>query len=158
MKKNKVKSFAEEGLEEIQKEVSEAPQELVAVDYNAAEEVGEMRQVGGLEPVAFFYRTSAPKKATNTPFEILEKGTTITGIYERSFVSGKFSNPTYLLRLENGRLAGLAGSGSLNHAMGRLLEGSKVKITYNGMSPAKSGQWAGSDCHNFTVLGNKLKK
>jgi hypothetical protein len=148
------KSFAEQGLEDISNETAAAEQ---AVAYTEAPTEGEFVQVGGLEPVKYFYRTSAPKKPTKSAYKIIEKGQTIEGTYERSFVGGKFKNPTYLVRLPNGDLIGLPGAGSLYKAMSKLAEGSKVKITYNGMEAIKSGEWEGTEAHVFTVLGNKLK-
>lgn len=150
-----IKSYAEQGLEDVTNEAQTAEASLA---YTApGTEDGDFVQVGGLEPVKYFYRTSAPKKPTKSPFKVIEKGETITGTYERSFNSGKFKNATYLVRLENGDLVGLPGAGSLTKAMGKLAEGSKVKITYNGMQAIKGGEWEGTDAHIFTVLGNKLR-
>lgn len=149
------KSYAEEGLEAVQQETEAAEQAVSTFDGTEANE--ELKQVGGLERVAFFYRTSAPKKPSKSPYKILEKGTTITGTYERSFNSGKFKNNTYIIRQDDGQLVGLPGAGSLERAMSKLAEGSKVKITYTGMEAIKNGEWAGNDAHVFIVFGNKLK-
>jgi hypothetical protein len=148
------KSYAEQGLEDVQ---SEAAMIEVPADAAAANDDGEFQQVGGLEPVAYFYRFTAPKKTPKNPFKILEPGQTIVGVYERFFTSGKFENNTYLIRLPSGELVGIPGAGSLAKAMNKLAFGSKVKITYRGMSEIKGGEWAGTNAHNFTVLGNKLK-
>lgn len=155
MAKNNTRSYAEEGLEEVSNENAAAEAALVSTDTSID---GEFVQVGGLEPVKYFYRTSAPKKPTKSPFKIIEKGQTITGKYERSFISGKFKNATYLVRLDNGDLIGLPGAGSLSKAMAKLAEGSKVKVTYQGMEAIKSGEWEGTDAHVFTVFGSKLKQ
>lgn len=159
MSTNKRKSYAEEGLEAVQQETGTA-EALINTSsptgYGEGEE-GELQQVGGLEPVAFFFRTSAPKKTPKSPFKVLESGQVIEGTFERSFISGKYQNPTYIIRLTDGTLAGLASTGSLKKGMSKLAEGSKVKIVYNGMQVIKSGQWEGSDAHNFIVYGNKLK-
>lgn len=152
----KTRSYAEEGLEEIQSDTA-AAEAAVASNTNNNSDDGELIQVGGLEPVAYFYRTSAPKKPTKSPFKVIEKGEVITGTYERSFTSGKFKNPTYIVRLADGSLIGLPSSGSLQKAMSKLAEGSKVKITYEGMKPIKGGEWEGTDAHVFIVFGNKLK-
>lgn len=149
-----IKSFAEEGLEGVQ-EIAVEAEALVAVDSGNDEE--ELVQVGGLEPLAYFFRFNAPKKPTKHAFKILESGTVITGIYERSFTVGKFKNPTYVIRLNTGELVGLPSTGRLKKSMDKLAEGSKVKITYSGMSPIKGGEYEGTDAHNFTVFGNKLK-
>lgn len=158
MSVNKRKSYAEEGLEAVQQETGTA-EALINTSsptgYGEGEE--ELRQVGGVEPVAYFFRTSAPKKPTKSPFKIIEKGQTIEGTYERSFISGKFKNPTFIVRLNDGTLVGLPGAGSLTKGMNKLAEGSKVKITYNGMETIKGGEWAGNDAHSFIVFGNKLK-
>lgn len=152
------RSFAEEGLEEIQQETAAAEAAVPeAANATAGGEEEDLVQVGGLEPIAFFYRTTAPKKTPKQPFKILEKGQVIAGTYERHFVTGKFKNPTYVIRLTDGTLVGLPGAGGLNRAMKKLAEGSKVKITYEGMSTIKGGEWEGNDAHNFTVFGNKLK-
>lgn len=160
MSKTSTKSFAEEGLELVQSDSAQA-EATIPVSSGTAEGVDdgeeEMQQVGGLEPVSFFYRTKAPKNTSKHPFKILEKGESIRGRYERQFTTGKYKNPTYVIRLEDGKLVGLPGTGSLNRAMGKLAEGSKVIINYDGMSTIKGGEWAGSDAHNFTVFGNKLK-
>lgn len=155
MPKTNTKSYAEQGLEEITNETATAE---AAIKTTTDTSDGEYFQVGGLEPVKFYYRTSAPKKPTNSPFKILEKGQTITGTYDRSFTAGKFKNATYLVRLENGDLVGLPGAGSLTKAMGKLAEGSKVKITYQGTQEIKGGEWKGQDAHVFTVFGSKLKQ
>ena len=157
-KTNTNKTFAEQGLEEVQA-IATTPEEYINTSSPTGygEEDEPMTQVGGLEPVAFFYRTSAPKKPTKSPYKVLEVGQTILGRYERSFISGKFKNPTYLVRNEEGQLIGLPGAGSLHKAMAKLAEGSKVKITYNGMQPIKGGEWEGTEAHLFTVFGSKLK-
>ena len=152
------KSYAEEGLEEVSSESSQAEVNVGTTNKEPSGEEGEFQQVGGLEPVAFYYRTSAPKKPTKSAYRIIENGQTITGTYERQFTSGKYGNPTYLIRLDSGELSGLSGTGSLNKAMERLAEGSKVKITYNGMKTIAGGKWEGNDAHTFTVLGNKLRQ
>ncbi len=155
-KTNKGPSYAEQGLEAVNAEYNQAESAIVAAGANGPGE-DDFQQVGGSEPVAFFYRTSAPKKPTKSPFKVISKGETIEGTYERSFISGKFNNPTYIVRLANGTLVGLPGAGSLKKGMEKLAEGSKVKVIYNGMSPIKTGQWEGTDAHNFTVFGTKLK-
>lgn len=156
MSKNTAKSFAEEGLEDVQEESVAAEASLKPVEDTAD---GELVEVGGYEPVEFFYRFSAPKKAGGAPYKILEKGQTITGKYDRSFTTdGKFGKKsTYLIRIDTGKLVGLPGVGSLAKKMESLAEGSLVKITYNGMEAIKGGQWAGEEAHTFTVLGNKFK-
>lgn len=156
LKNNTAKSFAEEGLEDIQ-QYSEEAEANIPAEASSGEDDGELVQVGGSEPVAFFYRTSAPKKTTKSPFKVITKGETILGRYERSFTGGKFNNTTYIVRTEDGKLVGLPGAGSLNKAMAKLAEGSKVKVTYEGMQTIKNGQWEGSDAHVFTVFGSKLK-
>jgi hypothetical protein len=149
------KSYAEEGLEDVQNEFNAAETALQETNNGTNEE--EFVQVGGLEPVAFYYRTSAPKKPTKSAFKIINKGQTINGTYERAFKGGKFNNTTYLIR-ENGQLVGLPGAAGLSRAMDKLEIGSKVQITYNGMEEIKSGEWAGRDAHTFIVRGNKLKQ
>jgi hypothetical protein len=154
---NKVKTYAEEGLEEVTNEAAAAEAAIGAATAYSSSDGEEFVQVGGSEPVKFFYRFQAPKKPTNSPYQILEKDTTLTGIYERSFAAGKYENLTYVIRLDNGDLVGIPGTGSLTKAMDKLATGSKVKITYKGMESIKGGQWAGSEAHSFIVLGNKLK-
>jgi hypothetical protein len=151
-KANAKKSYAEEGLEEVQQEAT-----TIAVSTENTPSDDTFHVVSGVEPVEFFYRTSAPKKPTKSPFKILEKGQVIEGVYEKSFTAGKFNNPTFLIRLANGNLIGLPSAGSLTKAMNRVAEGAKVKITYEGMATIKGGQWAGSDAHNYSVLASKLK-
>lgn len=152
----KNKSYAEAGLEEVSNETEAAEKALGPINSNTASEE-EFVQVGGLEPIKYFYRFSAPKKPSKSPFKILEKGQTIEGTYERQFITGKYENATYVVRLQNGDLVGLPGTGSFTKSMDKLAEGSKVKITYKGLEAIKSGQWAGSEAHAFIVLGNKLK-
>lgn len=151
------KSYAEEGLEEMLKDTSQAEANLESATTGLS--TAELQQVGGLEPISFFYRTSAPKKPTSSPYKVLEKGQVITGTYEKSFNSGKFKTNTYIIRDDNdGKLVGLPGTGSLSKAMDKLAEGSKVKITYKGMETIKGGEWAGQDAHVFLVFGNKFKQ
>lgn len=179
---NKAKSFAEEGLEETQKEAAEVEATMQNLTDTAADvdsdDDGEMVQLGGLEPIVLFFHTKAPKNTPKVPFKILEKGSTITGTYERSFIAGKYKNPTYVIRMSKdaapvagvevaGKLVGIGGTGNhdprkgrltgLNGQIAKLQEGSKIKITYEGMSTMKGGEWAGNDAHNFTAFGNKLK-
>lgn len=156
-KTNTAKSYAEQGLEEVQQETV-AAEGVVESSNLTSTDSEDYQQVGGFEPVAFFYRTSAPKKTPKSPYKILEKDQTILGTYERSFESGKFKNNTYIIRLNDNTLVGLPGTGSLTKAMNKLGTGSKVKITYNGMEAIKGGEWAGQDAHSFTVFGNKLKQ
>lgn len=160
-KTNVNKSFAEEGLEANQAEMSRV-EEYIVIQKGATtqgEDEGEYQQVGGLEPAAFFYRFNAPKKQPKQPFKILEKGQTITGTYVRTFIGGKFSNATHYLRLgDTGELVGLPGSGRLNKALGKVVEGSKVKIIYNGMETIAKGDWEGQDAHTFVVFAKQLKQ
>lgn len=149
--------YAEEGLEAINNHLAEAEAAIAANSPATDVSEDELQQVGGLEPMAYFYRFTAPKQPTKTAYRIFEKGQTVEGTFERMFTGGKFNNNTYVIRNSEGQLVGLPGVGSLKRAMDKLAEGSKVKITYNGMSEIKGGQWAGSDAHNFTVFGNKLK-
>ena len=155
MSKTNAKTYAEQGLEDVNNETAAAEANIAISSEDSSD---EFFQVGGLEPVKYYYRTSAPKKPTKSPFKILEKGQTITGTYTRSFTSGKFKNATYLVRLDNGDLIGLPGAGSLTKAMSKLAEGSKVKITYQGTQEIKGGEWKGQDAHVFTVFGSKLKQ
>ena len=157
-KSNAAKSFAAEGLEAVQNEIAQAEAELQAV-AEGVEPEGELVEVGGLEPVSFFYRYSAPKpgKTPKQAWKILEPNTTIEGVYERSFTTGKYKNPTFLIRTNAGELVGLPGAGTLNKRMEKLAEGSKVRITYTGMKTIEKGEWAGNDSHQFNVLGNKFR-
>ena len=157
MSKTAVKTYAEQGLEEIQDETA-AAEAFVNVATATTDDEGEFQQVGGLEPVAYFFRFNAPKKPQKSPFKILEKGQTIVGTYERSFTGGKFKNSTYLIRLENGELIGLPSCTAITRAMSKLAETSKVKITYTGAEVIKGGEWAGNEAHAFIVLGNKVKQ
>lgn len=150
------KSYAEQGLEDVQAGAA-AAEEFVNASANTGTSEEDFQQVGGLEPVKFFYRFNAPKKATKSPFQIIEKGQTITGTYERNFIGGKFKNPTFLVRLDNGDLIGLPGCTAITRAMAKLAEGSKVKITYTGVDTIKGGEWEGNDAYSFIVLGNKLR-
>lgn len=155
-KNNTAKSYAEEGLEDVSSELAQAEANIGEASA-APTESDEFVQVGGNEPIAYYLRTSAPKKALKNPYKVIAKGETFTGTYVRSFTGGKFNNTTYLIRNDKGELVGLPSSGSLSKGMSKLAEGSKVKITYNGMQPIKGGQWEGTDAHLFTVFGNKLK-
>lgn len=151
------KSFAEEGLEEVGSVTAEAEANVAAGTNDTGTE-DELVAVGGNEPVAFYYHYKAPKKTPKNPFKIIEAGTTITGIYLRSFISGKFKNPTYLFRTEEG-IVGLPGCGYLNKSnrMPSIAKGSRVKITYNGMKVIEGGEWEGSDSHTFSILAAKAK-
>ena len=147
------KSYAEAGLEDVQAEAANIPVDAT----EPVEQEEDFQQVGGLEPIAFYYRLSAPKKQPKQPYKILEPGQTITGTYERSFTTGKFNNPTYVIRGEDGQLFALGSTGGLKRAFDKLAEGSKVKVTYQGMGTIKNGQWAGNESHNFIVFGSRLK-
>lgn len=158
-KNNTARSFAEEGLEAVNEEAPAAEAALPASGTPVgADEEEELVQVGGLEPVEFFYRFNAPKKTPKNPYKVLTTGETIEGTFVRTFVSGKFKNGTHLIRLkETGKLVGFPGSGSIDKAMSKVAEGARIKIRYDGMSEIKQGQWKGSNAHNATVLASKLK-
>lgn len=149
-------TYAEAGLEDIKQEAAEVEAGMVETSGGSDSE-DDLQQVGGLEPVDLFYRMKPPKTAPKNPFKVFEKGETITGVYERSFISGKYKRSTYIIRLVDGRLIGLPGTGSLARGMDKLAEGSKVKIIYQGVGTIKGGEWAGNDAYNFVVYGNKLK-
>ena len=156
---NKGKSFAEEGLEDVLAEASQAEASIPAGEQaaqGADDGEGELQQVSGREPIALYYRTSVPKKAPKTPYKVLAKGDTLLGRYEKKFVNEKYGQTTYIIRTENG-LVGINAPSSLKRGMEKLAEGSKVKIIYEGMGTMKSGAFAGRDAHNFTVFGNKFK-
>lgn len=155
MSKNTAKSYAEEGLEAVTEDTAAAE---ANVSSNAIE-TGEMVEIGGLEPLAYFYRFNAPKNGSKSPFKIIEKGTVIEGTYERSFITkGKYGEKTtYVVKLNDGKLVGLPSAGKLEKQFAKLAEGSKVKVIYDGMDVIKGGQWAGSDSHVFRTFGNKLK-
>lgn len=156
MSKTNTKTFAEAGLEEVNELAAAAEADLKVVDTTTDDE-DEFQQVGGLEPVAAFFRLNAPKKQPKHPYKIFEKGQTITGTYERSFEAGKFKNKTYLVRFDDGKLYGMPSCTAITRAFEKLQETSKVKVTYVGMETIKGGEWAGNDAHTFIVLGNKLK-
>jgi hypothetical protein len=167
MSKNEqaAKSFAEEGLEQITEDTAQAESMVPVNAAPVAEDDGELVQIGGLEPVAYFCQFKPPKpgKTPKQPIRVLVKGDVIEGRLERSFITGKFKNPTYLIRLTTGELVGFPSVGgkdsprSFRSLMDKVAEGSKVKIIYEGMSPMKSGQYEGNDAHNITLFASKLK-
>lgn len=65
--------------------------------------------------------------------------------------AGKYDNATYMLETADGTI-GINGTGKLASLMAKVALGSLVKITYLGKDEITSGQWKGSDAHNFKVL------
>src|SRR5271165_5783461 len=169
MAANKTKrSYAEEGLEEIQQEVSEL--QVVSND-NDGEEENKMVNVGGLEPLAGYYQVRDPKPGyEGLPILKFKEGETLKGTYEKQWARAsntregrKFTSYTYIVRLSDGKLYGLSGPGlgSINPDKGnrgfQALEpgpNSKVHITYKGQQEGKDG----NTYHNFIILGNRVKK
>src|ERR1700731_5031884 len=108
-KGNAAKTYAEAGLEETNQYSAEAEASIAPANGNTNQEQGEFVQVAGTEPVAYYFRHTAPKKTPKNPFKILEKGQTLQGVYVRSYSTGKFNNPTHLVRLSTGELVGVPG-------------------------------------------------
>ena|ERR1700677_1078293 len=136
MSMSKVKSYAEEGLESIQ-----------------ANATADWKKVGGsgeLEPIALYYRTSAPKKPGSTAIKVLSKGDTIIGTYEGSFTAenSKYKTPTHKVRVD-GKLHAFGGSTLLNNGFKEATIGKGVKIVYGGTAPNKRG---GNDTQLFSVF------
>ena len=157
-KTNTARSYAEEGLEDIQNVLPQA-EELVQVS-GGLEAEEEMQVVGGLEPITAFYQLKTPTKPGKTPVVIFEKGKTLKGTYERKLEreartrdGRKFTSTTYLIRHDSdGKLYGYSGPG-LRRGLEALDFGSKVHTTYLGSQEGRDGNFY----ENFLILGNKKK-
>lgn len=167
------KTFAEEGLEEIQENSNEAETNLTDVIAQVGE--GEWEDLSALEPVAFYYRTTTPRKVTSSskPFKILESGQSFTGVYTHKHVGGKYNSPTYFIRLTEGdnvgKLVGISGyykggdptkpSGSLAKQMEKREAGTvEVNVLFSGMREMKGGDFEGTEAATFIVRSRPLKK
>lgn len=158
------KTFAEEGLEEVNETLAQAEAAITDnIEDDKNFDFDSLEQAGGMEPVAFYYRFSPPKpnSKSKSAFEILAPGDVIKGRYVKGFTNGKKNangedQITHLVRLIDGRLAGLPSSGGLSKDLSGVLPG-RIKIEYKGMSPAKGGKWKGTDCHNFLVFPENRK-
>lgn len=161
------KSFAEEGLEDIQQYSEEAETNIDTALGAAPEEEGEMQVVSGVEPIAAYYQLKTPTKPGKSVVKIYEKGVTLKGTYARtlerevSHKGRKFTSYTFLVRLDDGKIYGLTGGGlggyrkdGTPRGFMALENGSKVHVTYTGQTEGKDGEMY----DNFIVLGNKVKK
>jgi hypothetical protein len=161
----KTKSYAEEGLEDIQQYTTEAEENLTDVTANTGSGDDEMRVVSGIEPIAGYYQLKTPKKAGKTPVHIFQKGQTMKGTFEKTLErevsfkeastgrTKKFISKTYLVRHDDdGKLYGYS-CGGLGNGFEKLEQTSKVHVTYNGQQEGKDGNLY----ENFIILGNKRK-
>jgi hypothetical protein len=113
---------------------------------------------GGFEPITMFYRYKEPVNPTKSPYTVLVPGQVIQGEYVGSYISDqKYKKPTHKVRTEAG-IVGLPSAGSIDKALAKVAEGAIVRITYNGKTPMKGGQYAGTPAHGFTVAASKLKQ
>jgi hypothetical protein len=165
-KTNVNKTYAEEGLEDIQQYTAEAEENITSAPEtgNTAGE-DDMRVVSGVEPIVGYYQLKTPKKIGKTPVHIFQKGQTMKGTFEKTLErevsfkeastgrSKKFISKTYLVRHDSdGKLYGYS-CGGLGNGFEKLELGSKVHVTYNGQQEGKDGNLY----ENFIILGNKRK-
>lgn len=163
----KTKTFAEEGLEEIQSEATAIEANLPEVTVVEEDEFADestLSQVGENFPVEVFYHFKTPKKAPKSAFYVMQAGDVVVGKYLRSFISGKFKNPTFVIKLKDtGMIIGYPSAGKLESKnsftsrMSRVVEGATVKIIYKGMSEIKGGEWKGNEAHNIILFASAQK-
>lgn len=147
---SKNKSYAEAGLESIQAVSGKAQMALVGGGDSNWIEATSSSNEGGLEPISYYFRTSAPKKPGKSKYQVLSKGDIVVGTYEGSFTSenNRFKTPTHKIRLTDGTLTAIGGTTLLNKGFAQATIGKGVKITYNGSKASKNG----NDVQLFSVF------
>lgn len=87
--------------------------------------------------------------------ELAETGKTgvvAEGIYEGTQPNNfDDTKNDYKVRLEDGTLAILNRTGSLDNQLRQVAAGTYVRINYNGMETIKSGRMQGKSAHSFIV-------
>lgn len=99
-----------------------------------------------------------PEQEGKDYYKCLSTGDAIEGILEGTRLStGKYPGRTeYLIKPFTGeKTLVIAQSGNLTARIAAkgIEPGDAVRIVYNGKNVAKSGKFAGTAMHNFTVLG-----
>lgn len=166
------KSYAEQGLEDVAVEMNTA---LAAVEATAVNTTSsdltitgeeEWTQSGGLSKIDRYVRFTEPKKNAQgqyldkfgkvkddqTPQHQLQDDEVLTGVYEKSFTSGSYKKPTFLIREINGSLSAIGGAGSLEKEMAKYSPPVKVRIIYDGKTEIKDGKFKGNLAHAVRVF------
>lgn len=165
-----IKTFAEEGLEDVQKELPEIEDTTVAAPAAATDEWNEdnLQAVSGGEQIAAYYQLKTPTKVGKTAVLIFQKGVSIKGTYLRTISreaksrdGRRFTSYTFLVKSkEDNKVYGLSGPGlggtmkdGSFRGFNKLENGSRVSVTYQGQREGKDGVMY----ENFVILGDKLK-
>ncbi len=163
------KSFAEQGLEDVQGEVNNTSV-ISSIPKEVETEEEYLHNVGGLEPVEAFYQTKPPKNPGKTPILLFQEDEVMNGIFERIWEKEmktaegrRFTSYTYLVRLnKDKKLYGFSGPGlgridakRGNTGFQALEPGhdSKVQVIYTGSNVGKDG----NTYENFIIRGSKPK-
>lgn len=85
----------------------------------------------------------------------LGAGESVSGIYQSSAVDN-YGKTAYSIELASGKTQVVTGAGNLGRQMAEVAPGTYVQITYNGKQEMKTGQWAGKESHNFSVLKEQI--
>ena len=109
---------------------------------------------GNFEEIIAYYQFK-PSKTGSPKTRVLAQNDTIDGTYEGSFVAGKYKKMTHKVRTAEGLVA-LPSAGRLDKLMARVAQGATVKVTYRGKTTIETGEFAGSEAHNFLVRASKL--
>lgn len=129
-----------------------------ALDNVTAEEMVPVTKGGGNLSITTFYRTTAPRDGVLKPGSaMLTEGQQIEGTYKGSFTTKNYGTKIHKIQTDANTAVGLPGSGQLNAALEKVEEGAKVVIQYNGKSPMKTGKFAGTEAHNYSVMASRLK-
>jgi hypothetical protein len=155
------KTFAEQGLADVASETAFNEDEYVAKAVEG-DEFDNLEQVSTLEPIELYFRVKprhAGSKSDTSKDFILTRGDSIKGVFEGSFQSGEYSGYTFKIRLPNGKLGAIGSSQNPKNIftadMLSVAEGSKVKITFQGMAVLKKGPGRGKEIPNFNVQAEK---
>ena len=92
-----------------------------------------------------------------------EEGDFVEGIYKEQ-TTDNYDNPAYTLQLTNTNieewkdydgLIGLNSSGSLNHKMEEVAEGTPIRVEYHGTDIMEKGKFKGKEFHSLKVYSAK---
>lgn len=106
------------------------------------------------EPIVAYYQYTPSKTGSNLA-RVMEVNQTIKGIYDGSFVAGKFERTTHKIKTEEGIVA-LPSAGQLDKLLANVPAGATVAVTYRGKKEMESGKYAGRSAHNFLVRASRV--
>jgi hypothetical protein len=114
----------------------------------AVNERQEVTLGNGEGSVAYF-------RGPNSEENPITAGEEITGNYLGSFKAGsKIKSLVHKVELADGNVVGINGSGMLNKKLEKTTVGSNITILYEGKKEITSGEWTGTNAHQYKVFLN----